>query len=91
VFLREVLGAFTGRSIPWRRLRLPALEGWGCPPGRRQYIPVVVEPDGVRPAHAKGSGSHLIASLVLADALAVVGADVDEVTAGDTVDVHLVD
>ncbi len=63
---------------------------WRCPPGRRQYLPVVVEDDGgpvpsVRPASAGGSGSHLVASLALAQALAVVPEDADAVSAGDEV------
>jgi molybdopterin molybdotransferase len=77
-----------------------AAQGWRCPAGRRQYIPVVVEtPDAsdgsarrvrVRPAAAGGSGSHLVASLALADALAVVGDDVEEIHEGDAVSVMMV-
>lgn len=64
--------------------------GWRCPPRRRQYLPVVVEDDGaavpsVRPASSGGSGSHLVASLALAEALAVVPEDVDAVAPGDEV------
>jgi len=64
--------------------------GWRCPPGRRQYLPVLLEDDGVdlpsvRPASAGGSGSHLVASLALAQALAVVPEDVDAVAPGDEV------
>ncbi len=63
---------------------------WRCPARRRQYLPVVVEDDGatvpsVRPASAGGSGSHLVASLALAEALAVVPEDVDAVAPGDEV------
>ena len=47
-------------------------------------------PDGVRPAHRLGSGSHLIASLHAAEALAFVPADVERVAPGDVLDVHLV-
>ena len=59
--------------------------GWPSPEGRRQYVPVAVEADGpvVRPSHVRGSGSHLIASLHLADALALVGAERTRVEAGD--------
>ncbi len=63
--------------------------GWSCPAGRRQYLPVLVREsaDGalVRPSHRRGSGSHLIASLHLADALAVVEAEVETVAVGDQV------
>jgi molybdopterin molybdotransferase len=41
----------------------------------------------VRPATAGGSGSHLVASLALADGLAVVDAEVEEVSPGDVVEV----
>ena len=44
----------------------------------------------VRPATAGGSGSHLVASLARADALAVVDAEVDAVREGDVVRVMMV-
>lgn len=77
-----------------------AATAWRCPTGRRQYVPVrEVEPPAdpageagtagasgpwVAPAHRLGSGSHLVASLPLATALAVVPAEVDAVEVGDT-------
>lgn len=91
VFLRELLGAMTGSAIQWRKLRLPAAEGWSTPSGRRQYIPVAITDEGLAPVHRRGSGSHLIASLSLADALAVVPTEVTEVRAGDVFDCYLVD
>lgn len=66
-----------------------AAEGWHCPPGRLQLMPVRtlwVGADGratVAPATSGGSGSHLVARLARADALAIVPADVTEVRAGD--------
>ncbi|MEE6281458.1 molybdopterin molybdotransferase MoeA [Georgenia sunbinii] len=85
--LRQLLGAAPRRTLD------VAVAGaaWRCPPGRRQYIPVVVEDDDagpprVRPAAAGGSGSHLVGSLAGAQALAVVAADVDAVAPGDRVD-----
>lgn len=61
-------------------------EGWRTSPGRRQFMPVRwTGPGSVAPATAGGSGSHLIASLAQAQALADVDAAVDEVSAGDTV------
>ncbi|MFW7415638.1 gephyrin-like molybdotransferase Glp [Demequina sp. SO4-18] len=60
--------------------------GWRAALGRRQFMPVrFTGPRTVEPATAGGSGSHLIASLAAAQALADVPADVDDVTAGDTV------
>jgi len=64
--------------------------GWSSPAGREQHMPVtlVTDPDGTvvaRPAAARGSGSHLVASLAAADGIAVVPADVTEVRPGDMV------
>ena len=71
-----------------RWTRAVAGQDWRSPAGRRQYIPVArLDNDLVVPTHRLGSGSHLIASLHLADGLAVIPADVDQVTAGDRVDV----
>lgn len=84
--LRRLLGLPPEREI----VAATAATAWRCPPGRRQYIPVVVDDAGadrpsVRPAAAGGSGSHLVGSLAGADALAVVAAEVDAVAAGDQV------
>src|SRR5690625_5177492 len=70
--------------------RATAAVDWRCPPGRRQYLPALVDETGgplplVRPSAAGGSGSHLVASLAAAQALAVVPAEGDAVTAGDEV------
>lgn len=81
-----------------------AATGWPTPRGRRQYLPVVVEGQRgamqrhagdepaalrVRPASAGGSGSHLVASLARAQALAVVEPS-DGVGEGDAVGVMMV-
>ena len=65
-----------------------AAEGWTSPAGRRQVVPVVVAvSEGgvrtVRPAHRRGSASHLVSALALADAVALVGEDVTTVAPGD--------
>lgn len=86
VFGRPLLDALTRARRPERSWFVPALEGWRAPTGRRQYVPVVTEPDGVRLSHRRGSGSHLIASLHLADAIAVVPAERHGVAAGDLVE-----
>ena len=68
VFVRPALLALQGRTTVDRRLaRLTASESWTTPPGRRQYLPAVVDlvAGTVRPATAGGSGSHLAASLAL--------------------------
>ncbi|WP_147680935.1 gephyrin-like molybdotransferase Glp [Actinomyces ruminicola] len=81
-----------------KRTTARAAVGWRSPRGRRQHVPVrfVAPPDPlpagappdaawVEPSHRLGSGSHLVASLPAAQALAVVDADVQAVEAGDQV------
>ncbi len=87
MLLRPLLAAFQGATAPMNPLRLEVTEGWKTPEGRRQFIPVIVEDGRVRKAHRLGSGSHLIASLHLANALAIVAEDVDVVSPGDKVEV----
>jgi len=69
-----------------------AASAWSSPVGRRQHVPVrlVPAPAGhpgqedtwVAPTHRLGSGSHLVASLPQAQALAVVDEDVPAVELG---------
>lgn len=89
VFVRPALLALQGGTLIDRPiLPMRVAEGWRTPAGRRQYRPVVVERDGVRPTSS--GGSHLAASLARAHAYAVVPAEVDVVAVGDVVDVMLV-
>ncbi|WP_448630712.1 molybdopterin-binding protein [Cellulomonas soli] len=65
-------------------------DGWRTPPGRAQVMPVRFapgEPPHVQRATPGGSGSHLVARLALADGLALVPADVEQVDPGDQVTV----
>lgn len=89
VFVRPALRAMQG-AVELDRLvvRLPVIEPWRTPAGRRQYRPVRVTRDGVRPASS--GGSHLAASLGRADAYAIVPVDIETVEVGDIVDVMLV-
>lgn len=89
-FLRELLGAFAGHTLPWPVVDAVADVGWCTPSGRAQFVPVQLEGGHIVPANEHVSGSHLVASLWRADALAFVPAEVDEVRPGDTVRVHLV-
>lgn len=87
MFGRPLLDRILGRATPaW----FPAVAGtsWSSPPGRRQLLPVrlATDPDGrltATPAHRRGSASHLVTSLALADGLAAVGEEVTDVEAGD--------
>ena len=92
MFVRPVLATFLGATTPtWT----PAVasEPWTSPTGRVQIVPVVVGVDAtgrqtVRPAHRRGSASHMVTSLAAADAIARVAADVTQVRAGDLVTIR---
>ncbi|MDQ1126803.1 molybdopterin molybdotransferase [Microbacterium sp. SORGH_AS 505] len=93
VFVRPALLALQGRSVIQRaHMTMAAAESWTTPPGRRQYLPAVVDlaAGTVRPATAGGSGSHLAGGLAQASAFAIIPADVASVAVGDAVDVMLV-
>ncbi len=90
MFGRPLLDALTGASASVVRRRAAALDGWPSPRGRRQYVPVVTELDGVRLTHRLGSGSHLVASLHRADALAIVPEEREAVAVGDILEVMAV-
>ncbi len=94
MFVRPAVRRMLGLDDVGRpREHAAADEGWRTPPARAQLMPVRRVPtDGggrprVRPATARGSGSHLVARLALAHGLAIVPAEVDEVHAGDTLEV----
>lgn len=68
-----------------------AAEGWRTPPVRDQYLPARIGPgaDGhlrISPAAARGSQSHLVASLARANGYAIVPGHIDQVEPGDIVD-----
>jgi molybdopterin molybdotransferase len=96
VFVRPMLQRLRGvpDAEPDREVAVVG-DGWRTPPGREQYMPVTLtRPDGTlvaRRAVAGGSGSHLVAGLARAQALAVVPADVDEVRPGDRLPVLRLD
>lgn len=90
MFGRPLLDALTGASASVVRRRAAALDRWPSPRGRRQYVPVITELDGVRLTHPLGSGSHLVASLHRADALAMVPEERESVAVGDVLEVMAV-
>jgi len=89
MFVRPALLRMRGLAdVERTSLVAVADEGWTTPPGRAQLMPVRwVGPDRVVRATARGSGSHLVARLALAEGLAVIPAEIDEVVAGDRVTV----
>lgn len=93
VFVRPALLALQGRTgIHRATAPFTADAAWTPPPGRRQYLPAVVDlvARTVRPATAGGSGSHLAGGLARAHAFAIVPAEVTAVAVGDPIDVMLV-
>ncbi|GAC78547.1 molybdopterin molybdotransferase [Gordonia malaquae] len=88
MFVRPALLALAGRSdVDRPRVTRRAAVGWRTPPGRTQVLPVVLDDTTVRPATSGGSGSHLVSSLAVAQALAIVPADVERVGEGASVEV----
>ncbi|ROS26170.1 gephyrin-like molybdotransferase Glp [Cellulomonas sp. PhB150] len=89
MFVRPAIGRMRGlASVERPAVRAVVDEGWRTPPGRAQLMPVrFVDSGHVVPATARGSGSHLVARLALAEGLAVVPAEVDEVVVGASVHV----
>nr|WP_198425728.1 gephyrin-like molybdotransferase Glp [Microbacterium ureisolvens] len=94
VFVRPALLRLQGRtSLERPVIAVPAASAWRTPPGRRQYLPVVIDrsdPRQWRAVPATTGGSHLAGGLGRAEAYAVVPAEVDAVAAGDLVDVMLI-
>jgi molybdopterin molybdotransferase len=88
VFVRPALRKMLGESALHRPL-VPAVatRGWTSPAGKRQFarVRVVHGEDGLTVEPVGGHGSHLVADLSVADALAVVPEHVTQVEAGDTV------
>ena len=95
VFVRPALLAMQGRTrLERKRIRLPAGTGWTPPRGRRQYLPARIDRTDpahwlVAPAHPGGSISNRAGGLALAEAFAVVPAEVEDVRPGDGVEVML--
>jgi molybdopterin molybdotransferase len=93
VLVRPLIDTILG-TRPDGDLTAVAAAGWASPAGRQQLQPVRLASaaDGrllVTPAHSGGSASHLVTSLAVADAIAIVGEDVTAVAAGDPVTVRL--
>jgi len=92
VFVRPVIDRLAGRPDGQASvIRATVDDEWRSPPGRTQYMPVVLtggEQDlRARRAVPGGSASHLVAGLARADGLAIVPTDVERVRAGDLLDI----
>jgi len=98
VFVRPALLRMRGLADTDRRAVTGVVaDGWRSPAGRAQYMPVTIEEQEasmeprIRRAGPGGSGSHLVASLALAQGLAFVEAETTEVRPGDRLRVQRVD
>ena len=91
-FVAPLVDRLHDRPTPgWSVARVT--QGWSGPQGRRQVIPVFLDVDEsgqqvVKPAHRRGSASHMVTSLVGANALAAVAEGTAAVTPGDLVAVR---
>ncbi|GAB98222.1 molybdopterin molybdotransferase [Kineosphaera limosa] len=100
VFVLPALRTMAGLPVePAPPPRARVLDGWPSPPGRAQFVRVIVEeaqaepwmgaasgtagPPGPSLRSAGGQGSHVLQALADADALAYVPADVTRVEPGD--------
>ncbi len=94
VFVRPALRRMLGAE-PLQRPRVHAVADapLTSPPGKRSFVRVRLEHRDGAPhvAPVSGAGSHLLAGLARANALAVVPEDVEHVAAGDKVDVLLLE
>jgi molybdopterin molybdotransferase len=94
VFVVPAIRRMMGR-LPYRRpmVRALASQGFSSAPGRTQFVRAAFEIDG-KGAHVApvgGHGSHLMGDLSEANALIVVPEDVTAVTAGEQVQVLVLD
>lgn len=86
MFVRPALRQMAGFAVIDRpRVVRTAATAWSSPQGRVQLLPVVADDETVRPATHGGSRSHLVTSLAVANAFAVIPADTERVEAGDPV------
>lgn len=89
VFARPVLRTMLGETGTGRpRVRATVAGGWRSPAGKRQYARVALTHDeaGVVCTPVGGQGSHLVADLATADALAEVPEATTDVEVGSVLD-----
>ncbi|HEY6739245.1 MAG TPA: gephyrin-like molybdotransferase Glp, partial [Actinopolymorphaceae bacterium] len=90
VFVKPALRAMLGaRPIVPPTVPGTVTEGWRSSAGKRQFARVRYALGRITPV--SGAGSHLVAGLARANALAVVPEDVTQVQAGDRLDVMVLD
>lgn len=86
IFVRPALRQMAGFAVIDRPMVVRAAgTAWASPKGRVQVLPAVFDDETVRPATRGGSSSHLVTSLAVATAFAVIPAEVERVEEGDPV------
>ena len=92
MFIRPMLDLVLGRPAATWSTAVAGVD-WTSPEGRRQILPVTLATDEAgrlvaTPAHAGGSGSHLVTSLAGADGYAMVPEETSVVKAGDLLSIR---
>lgn len=86
LFVAPMMRAMRGLPTDVEWTQVTAGADWPSPAGREQFMPITWAGDVVVPATRGGAGSHLMASLALADGLARVPADTTRVAVGDSLE-----
>lgn len=91
-FLAPAVLALQGRGFDRQLVRAHVEQAWTSAPGKRQFLPVVIDRDAftVRPAGDAKSGTHRVAALAEANAIAVVDEAVTNVGVGDTCECYYI-
>jgi molybdopterin molybdotransferase len=92
LLVRPALGALLGTARDRSRTRAVLDEDYRKPPGRAHAVRCKLElcEDGWHARTTGAQGSHILTSMLDADALALIGADSEGVAAGESVDIELI-
>lgn len=86
LFVAPMIRSMCGRPSDLEWTRVTAGADWASPAGREQFMPIRWTGGEVVPATRGGAGSHLMASLALADGIARVPAATTRVAVGDSLE-----
>lgn len=86
LFVAPMIRAMQGLTAGVEWTQVTAGAAWASPAGREQFMPIRWTGGAVVPATRGGAGSHLMASLALADGIARVPAETTHVAVGDSLE-----